>query len=171
MVLLNAWFEACFSGPNKPLLAQCCIDSLALRNWGFKLYVPCLAGINDWFNSRKFVGLFAVLIKVLHTWPAFVASRVVDYHLLHCRSLNAQSNAEQAKDNCMESSFTPCTKPETRKSDYLRQQSNTSTGCQERSLACMVNITISPWGTPPNFLIRGLYNLIIQSDCTINGST
>ena len=33
MVLLNAWFEACFSGPNKPLLAQWVVLFDDAGNW------------------------------------------------------------------------------------------------------------------------------------------
>ena len=50
--LLNAWFEACFSGPNKPLLTQCTVDPLVWKWPEFQGLFRLLRGSNG-LSARR----------------------------------------------------------------------------------------------------------------------
>ena len=59
MVLLNAWFEACFSGPNKPLLAQCDPNGLLVSlqkyctAWGIVQLLVVLWPKSVWHGEKQ----------------------------------------------------------------------------------------------------------------------
>ena len=56
-------------------------------------------------NLLKHVRFLTVFVKVLFTWFAMFAKTVVDDQFLHHQSLDAQSNANQQKDACIESEY------------------------------------------------------------------